>query len=80
MLRGSDYSEIQWLSLDSAAPTQNEIDACLEANEYKKLRAAEYPPLADYVDALYHQSTGNDALMQTYWSNVAAVKAKYPKP
>ena len=35
------------------------IQAYIDANEYKSLRQAEYPPLTDLADALYHQSKGD---------------------
>jgi hypothetical protein len=49
------------------------VQAYLEANAYKELRAAEYPSFADQFDLLYHG--GIDA-----WKNaIEAVKNKYPK-
>lgn len=48
-----------------------ELDAC------QKNRAAEYPPMADYLDGIVK---GDDAQVQSYIDACLAVKAKYPKP
>jgi hypothetical protein len=45
--------------------------------DYRKLRAAEYPPMADYLDGIVK---GDTAQVQTYIDACLAVKAKYPKP
>lgn len=47
------------------------------ANEYKNLRAKEYPDFKDYLDAIVK----NDQVqLQQYIDACLAVKAKYPKP
>lgn len=43
---------------------------------YQELRAAEYPPMSDYLDGI---AKGNQAQVQTYIDACLAVKAKYPK-
>jgi hypothetical protein len=45
--------------------------------QYQRQRAAEYPPIADYLDGIVK---GNQAQVQTYIDACLAVKAKYPKP
>lgn len=45
--------------------------------EYQRLRAAEYPPMADYLDGIVK---GDQAQVQAYIDACLAVKAKYPKP
>lgn len=40
-------------------------------------RAAEYPPMADYLDGIVK---GDQAQVQAYIDACLAVKAKYPKP
>ena len=45
--------------------------------EYKRKRAAEYPPIADYLDGIVK---GDQAQVQAYIDACLAVKAKYPKP
>lgn len=64
-------------------PTKAEFDAKVaelqaaydEANApYKLSRAAEYPPLAEQLDKIYHD--GIDA----WKADIKAIKDKYPKP
>jgi hypothetical protein len=43
---------------------------------YKFDRAAEYPPIADYIDGIVK---GDQAQVQAYIDACLAVKAKYPK-
>jgi hypothetical protein len=43
---------------------------------YQQLRAAEYPPYADYLDGIVK---GDQAQVQAYIDACLAVKAKYPK-
>lgn len=81
---GDTYSGIQWLSSDQQIPTEAEITAEVarlqseyEATEYQRQRAAEYPPMADYLDAVVK---GDQAQIDKYISDCLAVKAKYPKP
>lgn len=45
--------------------------------EYQRQRAAEYPPIADYLDGIVK---GDQAQVQAYIDACLAVKAKYPKP
>jgi len=44
---------------------------------YQRKRAAEYPPMADYIDGIVK---GDQAQVQAYIDACLAVKAKYPKP
>lgn len=53
------------------------LEAELAATEYQRQRAAEYPPMADYLDGIVK---GNQAQVQAYIDACLAVKAKYPKP
>lgn len=55
------------------------VQAYIDANEYKGLRQAEYPPLTDLADALYHQSKGDETKLTAYLTKCEAVKQKYPK-
>lgn len=45
--------------------------------KYKTQRAAEYPPITDYLDGIVK---GDTAQVQAYIDVCLAVKAKYPKP
>lgn len=51
--------------------------ADVAATEYQRQRAAEYPPVADYLDGIVK---GDQAQVQAYIDACLAVKAKYPKP
>lgn len=44
---------------------------------YAEKRAAEYPPMADYLDGIVK---GDQVQVQAYIDACLAVKAKYPKP
>lgn len=44
---------------------------------YQELRAAEYPPVTDYMDAMVK---GDASQQQAYIDKCLAIKAKYPKP
>ena len=45
--------------------------------DYRVLRAAEYPPITDYIDGVVK---GDQVQVQAYIDACLAVKAKYPKP
>lgn len=63
--------------------TQAEIDAAAAAEQERAVaevqakRAAEYPPMTDYIDGIVK---GDQAQVQAYIDACLAVKAKYPKP
>lgn len=42
-------------------------------------RRSAYPPLEDYVDAVYWQSRGDGSKMEAYLAAIDAVKAQFPK-
>jgi hypothetical protein len=44
--------------------------------DYREQRAAEYPPMTDYLDAIVK---GDLAQQQAYIDKCLAVKSKYPK-
>ena len=80
-VRGNET--IEWLDDTETQPSdteiQNEIDrlqAEYDALEYQRKRQAEYPPMADYLDAIVK---GDDAQKQKYINDCLAVKEKYPK-
>jgi hypothetical protein len=82
-LNGDSYEGLTWLS-DSPKPTQAELDAQWEAiqksitaNAYKSKRAAEFPPITDYIDGVVK---GDQAQIQAYIDACLAVKQKFPKP
>jgi uncharacterized protein (UPF0297 family) len=52
------------------------VEAYVNANAYKQLRAKEYPPITDYLDGVVK---GDQTQIQAYIDACLAVKAKYPK-
>jgi hypothetical protein len=77
-------TEIEWLDAQQTQPTDAEIQAEMarlqadyEAKQYQRDRAAEYPPVTDYLDGIVK---GDTAQVQAYIDACLAVKAKYPKP
>lgn len=79
-----DGSVLTWTKPSEAPVTDAEIEAEYnrllveyERNEYQRLRAAEYPPAADYLDGVVK---GDQAQIDKYVADCLAVKAKYPKP
>lgn len=49
-------------------------------SNYVDRRKEEYPPLVDYIDAMYWTSKGDPSKLNEYLAKVEKVKAKYPKP
>jgi SepF-like predicted cell division protein (DUF552 family) len=75
--------EIEWLDTEQTQPSKSEIDAEViklqadyDAKEYQRKRKAEYPLMADYLDAIVK---GDDTQKQKYIDDCKAVKEKYPK-
>ena len=69
------YKELVFSINDS----QEYIDTRLtkvKAHLYKELRAAEYPPMAEYLDAIVK---GDVEAEEVYKAKCLAVKAKYPR-
>ena len=52
------------------------VEAYVQANAYKELRAREYPPVTDWLDGMVK---GDQAQMDAYVAACQAVKNKYPK-
>ena len=83
-LYGDTYEDIEWQSGEQPSKEVVEAEALrlqtLWTNtEYQRLRRPEYPPMSDYLDAVYWQSKGDDSKMTAYLAAVEAVKSKYPK-
>ena len=83
VLRGTEYSGLEWLSEDVTKPTEEEINQEIlrlqeEFNntEYQRLRKAEYDKLNQdemrFDDLVNGTTTWQDAII--------AIKNKYPKP
>jgi hypothetical protein len=78
------YEGIEWYSNDVPKPTKLEVEteiARLQAEYnskvYARSRAAEYPPITDYIDGVVK---GDQAQIDKYIADCLAVKQKYPKP
>jgi len=76
--------EVEWIKPSIAPVTEAQIAAELvklqadyDSKEYQRKRAAEYPPVTDYLDGIVK---GNTAQVQAYIDACLAVKEKYPKP
>lgn len=70
------YCELEYAeALPWAPPPAKTPEQLLE--EVRAQRAAEYPPMADYLDGIVK---GDQAQVQAYIDACLAVKAKYPKP
>jgi hypothetical protein len=52
------------------------VQAYVDAHAYIAKRAAEYPPITDYIDGVVK---GNQAQIDKYIADCLAVKTKYPK-
>ena len=52
------------------------VNAWQDPEAYKHQRAAEYPPMTDYLDAIVK---GDTAQQEAYRAACLAVKLKYPK-
>ncbi len=52
------------------------VDAYVVAHAYIAKRAAEYPPITDYIDGVVK---GDQVQIDKYIADCLAVKAKYPK-
>ena len=88
-MSGNDYDTLEWHDINTLTkPTKAEVDAEVLrlTNEWntKQLniglqRQGEYPPLADFADAMYWSSKGDDSKLTAYYAACDAVKTKYPK-
>ena len=85
-LRGNEYSGLEWLDKVQTQPTEAEIQSKVDrlqaeydAKEYQRLRAPEYPDLADFADAYYWMRIGDETKMAEYLQKISSVKDKYPK-
>ena len=73
-----DVAHEYLLPAGSVQITDEEVEALRPqppAPTYKELRAAEYPPIGDQLDALWKGGVAAEEMLAT----VMAVKAKYPK-
>jgi hypothetical protein len=83
VLDGDRYEGLRWLDENQSKPSKDEVIAEVtrlqteyDAKEYQRLRAAEYPSLADQLDMQYHDALNGTT---TWQDAINAVKSKYPK-
>ena len=83
-IQGNDPDRITWHTQPATTPTREALLGEVarlrdEASRtaYRELRAREYPPMGDYLDAVVK---GDQAQIDAYIAACLAVKAKYPKP
>jgi len=81
VLNGETYEGLVWHDTEQSKPSQAEVFAEIprlqaeyDANEYQRQRAAEYPPVVDQLDAIFHGG------LEAWQAQIQAVKDKYPKP
>jgi|TARA_A100001391_G_scaffold157896_1_gene116184 predicted transglutaminase-like protease len=70
---------IKWDSENKdSQPTDDELNAAYtawkNANDYQEKRSAEYPPIEDQLDDIYHNGVAG------WKTTIKAIKDKYPKP
>lgn len=75
-------TSVTWYDPEEAPVTDEEIQTELErleseyaSSQYKRLRASEYPPIGDQLDALFHAGVFPPEMA----AQLQAVKDKYPK-
>lgn len=73
-IRGDEAFDAQG---NPVAYNEAAVQAEMQANAYIAKRAAEYPPITDYLDGVVK---GDQAQIDAYIAACQAVKAKYPKP
>lgn len=83
-VEGGVYNGVVWNDQTQTKPTADEVaaevmrlDTIVQSNQYRVQRAAEYPPMSDYLDGVVK---GDQAQIDKYIADCLAVKAKYPKP
>lgn len=81
---GDTYGGIKWHDTNQTQPTEEEvmemvavIEQEFKNQEYKRKRLMEYPPIAEYIDAVVK---GDQEAIQAYIDACLEVKSKYPKP
>ena len=69
------YKQLVFSINDSIEVIANRVEK-VKANLYAELRETEYPPMAEYLDAIVK---GDVEAEEVYKAKCLAVKAKYPK-
>ena len=81
LMNGMSYSDLVWQDENQTQPTELEVltevarlKQQYDANEYQRQRAAEYPPIADQLDAIFHGG------LEAWRTQIQAIKDQFPKP
>jgi hypothetical protein len=74
-LREPELSLEEMVEADRAA-----AEAADTTPEYHRQRMMEYPPMTEFIDAMYWMRQGDESKMLEYEAKVSEVKDKYPKP
>jgi hypothetical protein len=61
---------------NEVAYNKSAVDAYVDAHAYIAKRAAEFPPITDYIDGVVK---GDQAQIDKYIADCLAVKARHPK-
>jgi len=78
---GNTYEGIEWVNDPKFTKKQVEnelkrLENEYSSKEYQRLRAVEYPPIGDQLDALFHAGVFPSEMAE----KIQAIKDKYPKP
>jgi hypothetical protein len=84
-IEDNNWDKLQWVD-ERPCPPKEQVMAEVErlrldweSKEYQRLRQPAYPPMSDYLDAIYWQSKGDNSKMEVYLAAVDAVKQRFPK-
>ena len=72
----SVFSDTQTFTWSQVKTKADELKAEYDGLKYQRDREIEYPPMADYLDAIVK---GDETQKQKYINDCLAVKEKYPK-
>ena len=70
-----EYNSLDWFG-DWQKPAWGELQVKINELNIQVKRAAEYPPITDYIDGVVK---GDQVQIDKYIADCLAVKAKYPK-
>ena len=85
---GDEYEGVNWHDPEQEKPTKEEVLAEVERlqgikeqQQYKEVRAKQYPALADQLDMLWHaMDAGTLPKVDSFYDAIKAVKDANPKP
>jgi hypothetical protein len=88
VLTNYDYENIRWVVEPTSIPTLQEVEAEVarlqveyDAKEYQRVRAKQYPSIADQLDMLWHAIDTNSLdKNSSFYTTLKAVKDANAKP